>query len=170
MERRGRSISRRREASRPRGETSWADTVRTPKLGDRQSNAERQPDKNRQEDSAAIKALRVENEKLRKKILEQDNIIKEIIEKLAALVRNKEEQASPEQAAKTNETMIEEDPEIEVGPRTDRAAEPAPKRRALERLRERKTLDRHGERLDKVEERLTSLEQNVAQIERTWLR
>ncbi|KAG0419682.1 hypothetical protein HPB47_003942 [Ixodes persulcatus] len=135
----------------------------------RQSNAERQHDKNRQEDSAAIKALRVENEKLRKKILEQDNIIKEINEKLAALVRNKEEQASPEQAAKTNETMIEEDPEIEVGPRTDRAAEPAPKRRALERLRERKTLDRHGERLDKVEERLTSLEQNVAQIEKNDL-
>lgn len=166
MERRGRSISRRREASRPRGETSWADTIRTPKLGGRQSNADSQHDKNRQEDSAAIKALRDENEKLRKKILEQDNIIKEINEKLAALVRNKEEQASPAQAAKTNEIMIEEDSEIEVGPRTDRAAEPAPKRRAIESLKERKTLDRHGERLDKVEERLTSLEKNVAQIEK----
>ncbi|KAM7298485.1 hypothetical protein ISCGN_019080 [Ixodes scapularis] len=114
MERRGRSISRRREASRPRGETSWADTIRTPKLGGRQSNADSQHDKNRQEDSAAIKALRDENEKLRKKILEQDNIIKEINEKLAVLVRNKEEQASPAQAAKTNEIMIEEDSEIEA--------------------------------------------------------
>ncbi|KAG0443022.1 hypothetical protein HPB47_015372 [Ixodes persulcatus] len=164
----GRTVSVEWVAWREEAEVS-ADEEKLRGREERPLGPTRQHDKNRQEDSAAIKALRDENEKLRKKILEQDNIIKEINEKLAALVRNKEEQASPEQAAKTNEIMIEEDPEIEVGPRTDRAAAPAPKRRALESLRERKTLDRHGERLDKVEERLTSLEQNVAQIEKNDL-
>ncbi|KAG0411546.1 hypothetical protein HPB47_011325 [Ixodes persulcatus] len=64
-------------------------------------------------------------------------------------------------AAITRAAKVEEDPEIEVGPRTDRAAEPA-RRGGPSKALENGRLDRHGERLDKVYKIALGLPGNVS--------
>lgn len=70
--------------------------------------------------------------------------------------------------------MTKDEPEIEVDPRATKAMGPAPKRRAIEGIKERKITERiekQGDRLDHLEatskvtnERLTALEQTVQQM------
>lgn len=167
----GRSISRRRDVSRPREGTSWADAVKTTRSESKQPSVNSYYEKKRQEDLAAMKALKDENDKLKRRISEQDDIIKEINAKLAILIGERQQQAPQPVPEKTTEIIVEDESETEVDPRADRATEPAPKKRAIESIRDRKIMDklkRHDERLDRMEEicketseRLTSLEKSM---------
>ncbi|KAM7282318.1 uncharacterized protein ISCGN_002468 [Ixodes scapularis] len=157
--------------SRPREGTSWADAVKTTRSESKQPSVNSYYEKKRQEDLAAMKSLKDENDKLKRRISEQDDIIKEINAKLAILIGERQQQAPQPVPEKTTETIVEDESETEVDPRADRPTEPAPKRRAIESIRDRKIMDklkRHDERLDRMEEickdtseRLTSLEKNM---------
>ncbi|KAH7946475.1 hypothetical protein HPB49_025547 [Dermacentor silvarum] len=149
----GRSASRRRPSqSRERG--SWADAVKANMAEKRQPPAQNAA-KKIQEANGVEKSLRDENEKLKRRIAEQDTTIKEINEK-------------------RKQEMTEDEPEVEVHPRATIAAGPAPKRRAIEGAKERKItekIEKQGDRLDHLEatskvtnERLTALEQTVQQM------
>lgn len=130
-----------------------------------------------QEKNGVVKALRDENEKLKRKIAEQDATIKEINEKLTTLIAKQQQQQQqlpkPAQERKQEE-MTADEPEVEVDPRTTKAAGPAPKRGAIEGAKERKVTERiekQDDRLDHLEatskvtnERLTALEQTVQQM------
>lgn len=167
----GRSNSHRRDVARPREGTSWADAVKTTRSESKQPSVNSYYEKKRQEDLAAMKSLKDENDKLKRRISEQDDIIKEINAKLAILIGERQQQAPQPVPEKTTETIVEDESETEVDPRADRPTEPAPKRRAIESIRDRKIMDklkRHDERLDRMEEickdtseRLTSLEKNM---------
>ncbi|KAM7289069.1 uncharacterized protein ISCGN_029206 [Ixodes scapularis] len=171
----GRSNSHRRDVARPREGTSWADAVKTTRSESKQPSVNSYYEKKRQEDLAAMKSLKDENDKLKRRISEQDDIIKEINAKLAILIGERQQKAPQPVPEKTTETIVEDESETEVDPRADRPTEPAPKRRAIESIRDRKIMDklkRHDERLDRMEEickdtseRLTSLEKNM-QMER----
>ncbi|KAH7978470.1 hypothetical protein HPB49_005584 [Dermacentor silvarum] len=175
----GRSASRRRKSqSRERG--SWADAVKANMAEKRQPPAQNAA-KKIQEVNGVEKSLRDENEKLKRRIAEQDATIKEINEKLTTLIamqqQQQQQQQQPQQptpAQQRKQEMTEDEPEVEVDPRAAIAAGPAPKRRAIEGAKERKITERiekHGDRLDHLEatskvtnERLTALEQTVQQM------
>ncbi|CAN7944339.1 unnamed protein product, partial [Ixodes pacificus] len=167
----GRSISRHRDVSRPREGTSWADAVKTTRSESKQPSVNSYYERKRQEDLAAMKALKDENDKLKRRISEQDDIIKEINAKLAILIGERQQQAPQPVPEKTTEIIVEDESETEVDPRADRATEPAPKRRAMDSIRDRKIMEklkRHDERLERMEEickatseRLTSLEKSM---------
>ncbi|KAM7306727.1 uncharacterized protein ISCGN_010395 [Ixodes scapularis] len=172
---RGRSASRRRP-SQSRERAAWADAVKVNMAEKRQTPAQN-AEKKIQEMNGVVKALRDENEKLKRKIAEQDATIKEINEKLTTLIAKQQQQQQqlpkPAQERK-QEKMTADEPEVEVDPRTTKAAGPAPKRRAIEGAKERKITERiekEDDRLDHLEatskvtnERLTALEQTVQQM------
>lgn len=172
---RGRSASRRRP-SQSRERATWADTVKVNMAEKRQPPAQNAA-KKIQEMNGVVKALRDENEKLKRRIAEQDATIQEINEKLTTLIAKQQQQQQqlpkPAQERKQEE-MTEDEPEVEVDPRTTKAAGPAPKRRAIEGAKERKITERiekQDDRLDHLEatskvtnERLTALEQTVQQM------
>ncbi|KAH7959493.1 hypothetical protein HPB49_011462 [Dermacentor silvarum] len=168
----GRSASRRRPSqSRERG--SWADAVKANMAEKRQPPAQNAA-KKIQEANGVEKSLRDENEKLKRRIAEQDATIKEINEKVTTLIAMQQQQQQPTPAQQRKQEMTEDEPEVEVDPRATIAAGPAPKRRAIEGAKERKITERiekQGDRLDHLEatskvtnERLTALEQTVQQM------
>ncbi|KAG0413954.1 hypothetical protein HPB47_008885 [Ixodes persulcatus] len=172
---RGRSASRRRP-SQSRERATWADTVKVNMAEKRQPPAQNAA-KKIQEMNGMVKALGDENKKLKRRIAEQDATIQEINEKLTTLIAKQQQQQQqlpkPAQERKQEE-MTEDEPEVEVDPRTTKAAGPAPKRRAIEGAKERKITERiekQDDRLDHLEatskvtnERLTVLEQTVQQM------
>ncbi|XP_037564885.2 uncharacterized protein LOC119444583 [Dermacentor silvarum] len=172
----GRSASRRRPSqSGERG--SWADAVKANMAEKRQPPAQNAA-KKIQEANGVEKSLRDENEKLKRRIAEQDATIKEINEKVTTLIamqqQQQQQQQQPKPAQQRKQEMTEDEPEVEVDPRATIAAGPAPKRRAIEGAKERKITERiekQGDRLDHLEatskvtnERLTALEQTVQQM------
>ncbi|KAH7959060.1 hypothetical protein HPB49_007873 [Dermacentor silvarum] len=169
----GRIASRRRPSqSRERG--SWADEVKANMAEKRQPPAQNTA-KKIQEANGVEKSLRDENEKLKRRIAEQDANIKEINEKLTTLIAmHQQQQQQPTPAQQRKQEMTEDEPEVEVDPRATIAAGPAPKRRAIEGAKERKITERiekQSDRLDHLEvtskvtnERLTALEQTVQQM------
>ncbi|XP_037581767.2 uncharacterized protein LOC119464989, partial [Dermacentor silvarum] len=169
----GRSASRRRPSqSRERG--SCADAVKANMAEKRQPPAQNAA-KKIQEANGVEKSLRDENEKLKRRIAEQDATIKEINEKVTTLIAmQQQQQQQPTPAQQRKQEMTEDEPEVEVDPRATIAAGPAPKRRAIEGAKERKItekIEKQGDRLDHLEatskvtnERLTALEQTVQQM------
>ncbi|KAG0436234.1 hypothetical protein HPB47_018065 [Ixodes persulcatus] len=152
---RGRSASRRRP-SQSRERATWADTVKVNMAEKRQPPAQNAA-KKIQEMNGMVKALGDENKKLKRRIAEQDATIQEINEKLTTLIAKQQQQQQqlpkPAQERKQEE-MTEDEPEVEVDPRTTKAAGPAPKRRAIEGAKERKIT----ERIEKQDDRLDHLE------------
>ncbi|CAN7945482.1 unnamed protein product, partial [Ixodes hexagonus] len=152
---RGRSASRRRP-SQSRERAAWADAVKANMAEKRQPPAQNAA-KKIQEENGAVKALRDENEKLKRRIAEQDATIKEINEKLTTLIATQQQQQQqlPKPAQeKEQEEMTADEPEVEVDPRATKAAGPAPKRRAIEGAKERKiteTIEKQDDRLDHLE-------------------
>ncbi|KAL1426843.1 hypothetical protein MTO96_017923 [Rhipicephalus appendiculatus] len=153
---RGRSASHRGPSlSREKG--TWADAVKANMTEKRQPPAQNAA-KKIQEENGVAKYLRDENEKLKRRIAEQDATIKEINEKLTALIamqqqQQQQQQPKPAQERKQEE-MTEDEPEVEVDPRATKAAGQAPKRRAIEGAKERKIAERiekQGDRLDHFE-------------------
>ncbi|XP_029845315.3 uncharacterized protein LOC115328243 [Ixodes scapularis] len=172
---RGRSSSRRRP-SQSRERAAWADAVKVNMAEKRQTPAQN-AEKKIQEMNGVVKAVRDENEKLKRKIAEQDATIKEINEKLTTLIAKQQQQQQqlPKPAQeREQEEMTADEREVEVDPRTTKAAGPAPKRRAIEGAKERKITERtekQDDRLDHLEatskvtnERLTALKQTVQQM------
>ncbi|KAH7973738.1 hypothetical protein HPB49_004640 [Dermacentor silvarum] len=160
--------------SRERG--SWADAVKANMAEKRQPPAQNAAKKN-QEANGVEKALRDENEKLKRRIAEQDATIKEINEKLTTLIamhqQQQQQQQQPTPAQQRKQEMTENEPEVEVDPRATIAAGPAPKRKAIEGAKRKitKRIEKQGDRLDHLEatskvtnERLTALEQTVQQM------
>ncbi|CAN7981686.1 unnamed protein product, partial [Ixodes pacificus] len=125
---RGRSATRRRP-SQTRERPAWADAVKANMAEKRQPPAQNAT-KKIQEKNGVVKALKDENERLKRRIAEQDATIKEINEKLTTLIAEQQEQQlqlpKPAQERKQEE-MTEDAPEVEVDPRTTKAAGPAPK-------------------------------------------
>ncbi|KAH7971176.1 hypothetical protein HPB49_019971 [Dermacentor silvarum] len=151
-----RSASRRKPSqSRERG--SWADAVKANMAEKRQPPAQNAA-KKVQEANGVEKSLRDENEKLKRRIAEQDATIKEINEKPTTLIamqqQQQQQQQQPTPAQQRKQEMTEDEPEVEVDPRATIAAGPAPKRRAIEGAKERKITERiekQGDRLDHLE-------------------
>ncbi|CAN7995598.1 unnamed protein product, partial [Ixodes hexagonus] len=152
---RGRSASRRRQ-SQSRERAAWADAVKANMAEKRQPPAQNAA-KKIQEENGAVKALRDENEKLKRRIAEQDATIMEINEKLKTLIATQQQQQQqlPKPAQeREQEEMTADEPEVEVDPRATKAAGPAPKRRAIEGAMERKiteTIEKQDDRLDHLE-------------------
>ncbi|KAK8768665.1 hypothetical protein V5799_014870 [Amblyomma americanum] len=130
-----------------------------------------------QEENGVVKSLREdENEKLKRRIAEQDATIKEINEKLTTLIAMQQQQQLPPKPAqeRKQEEITEDEPEVEVDPRATKAAGPAPKRRAIEGAKERmitERIEKQDDRLYRLEatsevtnERLTALAQTVSQM------
>lgn len=147
-----------RRPSQSRERVAWADTVKATKT----------PVNQKPEESEAMKALKAENEKLKKKINEQDskiteqgNIIKEMSEKLDQLISLQQQQ----QARKETEETMEDEPVPEVDPRTCRASEPAAKRKAIEKSEIRRLAARQERFEEKCNERFTNLETAVHNIQ-----
>ncbi|KAH7982029.1 hypothetical protein HPB52_002678 [Rhipicephalus sanguineus] len=170
---RGRSASC-RIPSQSRERSTWADAVKANRTEKRQPPAENAARKI-QEENRVEKALRDENEKLKRRIAEQDATIKEFNEKLTIFIAMQQQQQQPKPAqGRKQEEMTEDEAEIYVDPRATKAAGPAPKRRAIEGTKERKITERiekQGDRLDHLEvtskvtnERITALEQTVQQM------
>nr|XP_050046520.1 uncharacterized protein LOC126543444 [Dermacentor andersoni] len=170
----GRSASRHRR-SQSRERVAWADAVKANMAEKRQPPAQNAA-KKIQEENGVVKALRDENEMLKRRIAEQDATIKEINEKLTTLIGLQQQQQllpTPAQERKQEE-ITEDEPEVEVDPRATKEAGPAPKRRAIEGAKERKIMERiekQDDRLDRLEatskvtnERLTTLAQAVQQM------
>ncbi|KAG0439834.1 hypothetical protein HPB47_016513, partial [Ixodes persulcatus] len=161
----GKSVRKAKHQSPPRH------AVKTTRSESKQPSVNGYYEKKRQEDLAAMKAHKDENDKLKRRISEQDDIIKEINAKLAILIGERQQQAPQPVPEKTTEILVGDESETEVDPRADRATEPAPKKRAIESIRDRKIMDklkRHDERLDRMKEicketseRLTSLEKSM---------
>ncbi|KAH7973901.1 hypothetical protein HPB49_006761 [Dermacentor silvarum] len=157
--------------SRERG--SWADAVKA-NMAEKTQPPAQNAAKKIQEANGVEKALRDENEKLKRRIAEQDATIKEINEKLTTLIAMHQQQQQPTPAHLRKQEMTENEPEVEVDPRATIAAGPAPKTRAIDGAKERKITGRiesMGDRLDHHEatskvtnERLTALEQTVQQM------
>ncbi|KAG0420477.1 hypothetical protein HPB47_003473 [Ixodes persulcatus] len=156
---------------------TWADAVKVNMAEKRQPPAQNAA-KRIQEMNGVVKALGDENEKLKRRIAEQDATIQEINEKLTALIA-KQQQLQQQQLPKPTqerkqEEMTEDEPEVEADPRTTKAAGPAPKRRAIEGAKERmiaERIEKQDDKLDHLEatskvtnERLTALEQTVQQM------
>ncbi|KAH7973966.1 hypothetical protein HPB49_007909 [Dermacentor silvarum] len=111
----GRSASRRRPSqSRERG--SWSDVVKANMAEKRQPPA-LNATKKIQEANGVEKALRDENEKLKRRIAEHEASIKEINEKLTALIAMQQQQQQPTPAQQRKQEMTEDEPEVEVDPR-----------------------------------------------------
>lgn len=115
-----------------------------------QSNVKRD-----QEESGAMKALKEANEMLRTRNTELEATIKRINEEMAEIKRLVAEQQQQRKPAP--EEMTEDEPDVEVDPRTTRAAGPAPKRRATENIKER----RLSERIDNLEDRFNRFEEYI---------
>ncbi|XP_065293053.1 uncharacterized protein [Dermacentor albipictus] len=169
-----RSASRHRP-SQSRERVAWADAVKANMADKRQPPAQNTA-KKIQEENGVVKALRDENEMLKRRIAEQDATINEINEKLTTLIGLQQQQQllpKPAQERKQQE-ITEHEPEVEVDPRAMKEAGPAPKRRAIEGAKERKIMERiekQDDRLDRLEatskvtnERLTTLAQTVQQM------
>ncbi|KAK8788910.1 hypothetical protein V5799_021309 [Amblyomma americanum] len=170
----GRSASRHRP-SQSRERVAWAEAVKANMAEKRQPPAQNAA-KKIQEENGVVKTLRDENEKLKRRIAEQDATIKEINEKLSTLLAMQQQQQllpKPAQERKQEE-ITEDEPEVEVDPRATKAAGPATKRRAIEGAEERMIMERiekQDDRPDRLEttskvtnERLTALAQMVQQM------
>ncbi|XP_075535181.1 uncharacterized protein LOC142570721 [Dermacentor variabilis] len=170
----GRSASRHRP-SQSRERVAWADAVKA-NIADKRQPPAQNAAKKIQEENGVVKALRDENEMLKRRIAEQDATIKEINEKLTTLIGLQQQQQllpKPAQERKQDEISADE-PEVEVDPRATKEAGPAPNRRAIEGAKERKIMERiekQDDRLDRLEatskvtnERLTTLAQTVQQM------
>ncbi|KAG0439666.1 hypothetical protein HPB47_016566 [Ixodes persulcatus] len=171
-----RDSGRKRETQQERQERHPPQTVAVNMAEKRQPPAQNAA-KKIQEQNWVVKAMRDENEKLKRRIAEQDATIKKINEKLTTLIAKQQQQQQqlpkPAQERKQEE-MTEDEPEVEVDPRTTKPAGPAPKRRAIEGATERtitERIEKQDDRLDHLEatskvtnERLTALEQTVQQM------
>ncbi|XP_075543567.1 uncharacterized protein LOC142578028 [Dermacentor variabilis] len=170
----GRSASCHRP-SQSRERVAWADAVKA-NIADKRQPPAQNAAKKIQEENGVVKALRDENEMLKRRIAEQDATIKEINEKLTTLIGLQQQpQLLPKPAhERKQEEITEDEPEVEVDPRATKEAGPAPKRRAIEGAKERKIMERvekQDDRLDRLEatskvtnERLTTLAQTVQQM------
>lgn len=165
-----RSVSRNRQPSRTRERIAWADTLKEPKMPERQPSAE----------NAAIKALRAENEQLKQKIADLEHTNRSINAKLDQLLALQQQPQQP-QPAPPQPQLQDQRPAEPVtqgsGPEQDprahqRDMEPTPKRRALEAAKDRKNLARLENLEDRFEtfvkvtnERLTKLEQTCQNMQ-----
>lgn len=159
-----------RNPQRQNGVISWA-RVTDPVTTHRQS-----PSNGNLSRDATSQELKAENERLMRRIMEQDARIQVLSAKLDQLISINQQQAAQEsiktpaqEQPVTNEnkdtsamdtqtpTTAEDNGTEPEAAETNRVSEPAPKRRALENARER----RINARLDSLEERQDRLEQAV---------
>ncbi|XP_050028408.2 uncharacterized protein [Dermacentor andersoni] len=104
------------------------------------------------------------NEALRKKNTELEATVNKLSKEMAEIkrmmtVQLQQQQAPPLSPQPQQMAMTEDEPEVAVNPRTENAASagPAPKRRAIENLKERRLCDR----VDNLEDRLTHFEEYI---------
>ncbi|XP_070384818.1 uncharacterized protein [Dermacentor albipictus] len=170
----GRSANHHRP-SQSRDRVTWADAVKANVAEKRQPPAQNAA-KKIQEENGVVKALRDENEMLKRRIAEQDATTTETKEKITTLIAlQQQQQLLPKHAQeRKQEEITEYQPEVEVDPRATKEAGPAPKRRAIEGAKERKIMKSIGKQddgLNRLEaasevtnERLTALAQTVQQV------
>lgn len=165
-----RSASRKRE-SKSRERVAWADVVR-PQAPERK--AVPQQTVSQPQPSPEMLKLRNENERLKKRIAEQDMRMLEMNRKLDLLLANqRQEQAQAQEQAQSQaqamevqtEAPAEEAAKVEA---TTEGPEPRAKRRAIETRAIDRRIQRLEERFDKFEEstnrRLAALEATTADI------
>ncbi|XP_050038266.1 uncharacterized protein [Dermacentor andersoni] len=168
-ESRNRSMSRHRR-SQSKDRVAWADVVKSGVAKKEQQQQQQQSPPFRggggkfKDESEAMKALREANQALRKKNTELEATVNKLSKEMAEIkkmmtVQLHEQQAQPLSPQPQQMAMTEDEPEVAVNPRTENAASagPAPKRRAIENLKERRLSDR----VDNLEDRLTHFEEYI---------